>query len=154
VDKSNPRIPQFGGEEPALVFSIWLRDELKVRPPETRRILARITGVTDETVSNWTKGLTCTSPGFVKAITVLSALNGWRDFMACLEGPERIGGKIRSAAATLSTTAAVLAEHPSTEELSEALDEVLALQRTAVELAQAIRKAQIERMRRRPVEVA
>jgi hypothetical protein len=131
-----------------------LRDELKGRSPETRRILARIVGVTEDTVYNWTKGQTCSSPGFVKAVTILYALNGWRDFVANLEGPEAISGKIRSAAATLRTAAPVLAEHPSTEELDEALDEVLALQRTAVELAQAIREAQTARVRRRPVEVA
>ena len=56
--------------------------------------------------------------------------------------------------ATLDTAAPALAEHPSAEELDEALDEVLALQRTAAELAQAIREAQAKRARRRPVEVA
>jgi hypothetical protein len=44
MEKARPKIPPFGREEPGVVFALWLRDELKARPAEDKRLLAHIAG--------------------------------------------------------------------------------------------------------------
>ena len=143
MDKSHPKIPPFAGYEAGVAFALWLRDELKARPSEDRRIIARIADVTEDTVGNWLKGAAALSPGFAKAMAILYALDGMQTYWVRLTGEEETAvDQIRAATALVAAASRKLAEHPPSATLKEIHGLLVELQRVVDDTAVAARREQ------------
>lgn len=145
MQKSLPAIPSFSREEIGVEFALWLRDELAARPAETAGILARIVGVTKETIANYASGA---SPGFAKSLTIFASLDGWRDFWNRLIGPaQSLAQQYRDALSVMNVAHPKIAEHPSTPECDEAIDVLLEVVRVGLDHIEALRLLQKVRAR-------
>jgi len=136
---STPDLPPFGREELCVEFALWLRDELKARGPDTAKILARIVGVTEETIVNYTKGRPDGSPSFSKSLSILYALNGYEVFWERLCGRPSLVSMMRASKAAIDRAPRTVAGHPPRADLEEALDLILEEQVALAELANIIR---------------